>query len=142
METKNLFFKTITLLGNIVLYLLVLIFAYLTNNKFINLIIILILALTLAVIIRIIYFKTRPNKAKTDTWWLRIYNSSFPSVHAIRVVVLAYFLTISYPHFIIIILSWTLALLVCYSRTYLKKHDWIDISAGVLIGFLLSFLFL
>ncbi len=141
MNIKNIFFQTITLFGNIGFYLLVLIFTYIKTNKFMNLLIILIIALTLSVIIRIIYFKQRPNKAKTDTWWLRIYNSSFPSVHAIRVVVLAYFFTISYPHFIIIIFSWTLAIIVCYSRTYLKKHDWIDVSAGVLIGFLLSFLF-
>jgi membrane-associated phospholipid phosphatase len=139
---KKTLFQSITFLGNIVFYLIILIFAYLTKNNFLNLLIILIIGLSLAVIIRIIYFKPRPNKAKTNTLWLRIYNSSFPSVHAMRATILAYFFIISYPNFIIIISSVTLAALVCYSRIYLKKHDYKDILAGILIGLLLSFFFL
>jgi membrane-associated phospholipid phosphatase len=142
MDIIKSFFKSITLLGNIAFYIIILLFAYLTNNSFLKLLIALIIALTLAVLIRIVYFKPRPNKAKTNTLWLRLYNSSFPSVHAIRAVILAYFFIQTYPHAIIIISSITLALLVCYSRIYLKKHDWVDISAGILIGVLLSLLLL
>jgi undecaprenyl-diphosphatase len=142
MDITKLFFQSITLLGNIAFYIFILIFAYLTNKGFLNLLVTLIIALTLAILIRVVYFKPRPNKAKTNTLWLRLYNSSFPSVHAMRVTILAYFFIQTYTLVIITILSITLALLVCYSRIYLKKHDLKDILAGILIGILLSLMIL
>ena len=112
-------------------------FFYITKKQALDLLIILIICLTIATLIRIVYFKPRPNKARTDTLWLRLYNSSFPSVHAMRAMILAYFFTLNYSHIITITMSWILAILVCYSRIYLKKHDLKDIIAGAIIGFLL-----
>jgi membrane-associated phospholipid phosphatase len=98
-----------------------------------------IISLLLAGIIRIVYFKERPNKARHDTLFLRIYNSSFPSVHAMRAFILAFFFSQHYFSWILLIVTVSLAILVGYSRIFLKKHDFIDVIVGSILGIILAF---
>jgi len=58
--------------------------------------------------------------------------SSFPSVHAGRVVSIGAMFNGIFPELLgLIILTGGFVL---YSRIYLKKHDWVDIFGGVVLG--------
>ena len=93
-------------------------------------------------IIRIFYFKERPKKIKYNNFFMKIYAASFPSVHATRIVILAYFFSKIYTNIIFIALLWALVLIVCYSRVHLKYHYKEDVIVGALLGLLLSVLIL
>ena len=140
--TKNIF-KIITFFGNIIFSIFIIVLLYfLDKQKSYQLFVLVLISTIIAGIIRIIYFKKRPDNSPTNNLWLRLYNSSFPSIHAMRSIILAYLLSGIYPKIIFIIIFWILALLICYSRIYLKKHDFIDVLFGALIGLLLAFIVL
>ena len=73
---------------------------------------------------------------------MKIDASSFPSVHSMRAIFMAIIISkfFANPIMIIFLLLW--ALIVSYSRVYIKKHYWIDIIVGLIIGILLAFLLL
>ncbi len=94
----------------------------------------LVLILLICIIIRLLYYKDRPRKQPHHNLIERIDASSFPSMHTAR----AFFLPIIFWHItpqvsfkIVLIL---LTITVTYSRIYLQKHDWIDVSAGAILG--------
>lgn len=92
------------------------------------------------ILVRTFYFKDRPNKREFSNYFEKMEASSFPSLHSARVVftaaVFARFIADKNATIFLVIL----AALVCYSRIYMKKHDWWDISFGVLLGLLTSWL--
>jgi len=142
MDLIKSFFKLITFFGSIYFFILFLILMFFVDKfKILSLLLSFVIGLFIVVVIRILYFKERPDKSKTNNLWLRIYNSSFPSVHAMRAILLAYFLSVLYFN-MFLILFWLFALIICYSRIYLKKHYFIDVFVGALIGLLLSIIML
>jgi membrane-associated phospholipid phosphatase len=95
------------------------------------------------VIIRIFYFKDRPNKMAYKNFMEKIDASSFPSVHGARITFIFIFLTLNMlKSFFLVFLSFIVVLLVIYSRIYLKKHYFIDLLGGIILGlfaYLISF---
>ena len=140
MGMKKIIWKFISFFGSIypfiIFNLIVLIF---NKDSALKLFILLVLSLVVAALIRLVYFKQRPDRSRTNNIWLRIYNSSFPSVHAMRAVILSYFLS---QINIFLSIFWILGFLVCYSRIYLKKHYFSDVVVGAIIGLILCMIIL
>jgi membrane-associated phospholipid phosphatase len=90
---------------------------------------------------RLAYFKPRPGMKKKSygTYYERIDNSSFPSIHAARAALIsaALFTKLSLLLPLLIVVTF----LVCVGRIYFKRHDFIDITAGTALGLALGFLF-
>ena len=130
--------RDITALGSITLYgLFLLLFLSVQEYKLVLLLIFgLAISYIISISIRLIYFKNRPNKQKHNNWIERLDASSFPSIHASRIVFVAMVFIFKFNS-VYTTLFWILvSLLVMYSRYHLKKHDWIDLSAGALLGIL------
>jgi len=66
-------------------------------------------------------------------------NSSFPSIHAARSVMISIAIYAKAPATFPLLALMVLA--VCASRIYFRRHDIIDIFAGLILGFILGFLF-
>jgi undecaprenyl-diphosphatase len=140
----KLFLKPITFLGSIYffIFIVILTFFFLNQNYSLKLFLALLLTWTVTFLIRFFYFKRRPNKKTYKNLFQKLYNSSFPSVHAARAVILAYFFSKIFFNIIFMAGFWLIALLICYSRIYLKHHYLIDVIGGALLGFLISVLIL
>jgi membrane-associated phospholipid phosphatase len=134
------FWKIISFFGGIIISCMVLILMFFLDlGLFYKLLFIYLISHLIVVFIKLFYFKARPLKVKYKNIFMKIYASSFPSLHAIRVFILAYFLTLYYFN-LFFIFYWILAFLVCYSRIILKKHYFIDVLVGGILGLVLSFI--
>ena len=95
----------------------------------------LILLYVIVSIIRLFYFKKRPDSQKFSGFLTKIDASSFPSMHAARSTVLAsvvwQLFSFSWSAGIILGLF---VLLTGFSRVYGKRHYWSDVIAGWIIG--------
>ena len=94
----------------------------------------LIFTYAIVIIIRTLYYRDRPNKQEYKNWVERMDASSFPSLHTAR----AFFLALMLSHFFnqkyATIFFIFLACLISGTRIYMKKHDWIDVLGGVVLG--------
>lgn len=90
--------------------------------------------LIVTVLIRILYFKNRPKKQSFRNFIEKMEASSFPSWHSTRAIFLALIFGTVIGSRIAMLILIIIALLVAYSRIYLKKHDWMDILAGIVLG--------
>lgn len=91
----------------------------------------------IAFIIRIFYFKDRPNKEQYTNLITKIDASSFPSVHSARAVFTALVLSSFFANNYLTAIFIIVALLTCYSRILIKKHFLIDVIAGIILGIIL-----
>ena len=91
--------------------------------------------------IRLVYFKPRPGmpRKKYTAIYERIDNSSFPSIHAARSVMISFALISKMPIFTPI--AALLIVAVCLSRLHFRRHDAKDLAVGLLIGYVLSLVF-
>lgn len=136
---RDSFFKQITHLGSITIVsvlLMVFIIFYFEASK--KILISMIVVNLIAYIIKIFFFKPRPEKQPTNTFLERIDASSFPSVHVIRMTTLVFWIFIFFNNIYFEILSLILGILVAYSRIYLKKHYLIDIIGGIIIALIVN----
>ena len=135
-NTRTFFFNIITLLGGTYFYGLLLIFALLLSQPglFIKLLWGFAVTLFITVAIRAFYFKPRPEPMKHHNFIQKINASSFPSWHASRTVFMTLLFYSFFPKGILLLILSFLTILVFYSRIYLKKHDWNDITGGVFVG--------
>lgn len=136
---KNDFFRDITSLGSLWFYVIFMIF-FLILNDYSSLKVLLsgfILIYLAVMIIRSLYFKNRPKKYPYNNLIEKLDASSFPSMHAMRTGFLTSFFIEHFKNSLISILLIVLALIILYSRTYLKKHDWKDVLTGVVLGVLI-----
>jgi len=129
------FFRDITALGGLAASIL-LILLFITSPLLIPLIAGSILTAGIVVLARIFYFKERPKKEKYGNFLERIDASSFPSLHTARIVFLAIIFSVHFANQYLTILCAVVAVLVAYSRIYLRKHDWIDVICGAAVGML------
>lgn len=90
--------------------------------------------------IKLLVFKNRPKKMKYKEIWEKFEASSFPSIHAARVVFLALVLCSRFNNNALSAVLFAVAALVMYSRIYLKKHYWGDVIGGLLIGIVIYYL--
>ncbi len=94
----------------------------------------LVFAYFITAIIRIIYYKDRPEKMVYKNILEKIDASSFPSLHSWRIILISVLMSFYYKSVYLIIFLSILSFLVLFSRYYLKKHYLVDIIAGACFG--------
>ena len=138
---KNDFFRDITSFGSLWFYIILIIFFLVLKDYAVlkRLLTGFILIYLIAILIRSLFFKNRPKKYPYGNLIEKLDASSFPSLHAARTFFLAIFFIEYFKNNLMSMLLIILALIVLYSRTYLKKHDWKDVTAGAVFGTLVYF---
>jgi len=139
---KNLveiFFKQITELGSLTVIAVIIIFTYFLDVQLaLKLFIGMLAATIISMIIKVLFFRPRPKKQKINTIIDRLDASSFPSVHSARITILMFLLIAYSGNLILRIFLAVIGLLVAYSRIYLKRHYYIDVIGGIILGVLIS----
>lgn len=134
------FFRDITTFGGFAFYCLIMLLTLIFQEftLLFKLLFGIIFTTLVIVLIRTFYFKNRPNQQEYDNFIDKIDASSFPSWHTAKIVflvlVFSNFFQNNYPYFTLFL--FLAALLVAYSRIYLKKHDWKDVLGGIILGML------
>lgn len=131
------FFNDITSLGGSFLYALFALIFLLSNQVivFYKLFIGFVLVYIICGTVKLFYFKKRPNNQILFKGIIgKIYSGSFPSIHSARAFLLASILSDYFVNFRLTLFLFSLAAIVSYSRVYVKKHRYVDIVFGCLIG--------
>ena len=84
--------------------------------------------------IRQFYFKERPKKEAYVGWLQRIYASTFPSMHAMRVWFLVTVFGLYFADTVLVGIFLVVGGAVSYSRVVLEKHYYVDVIAGAMLG--------
>ena len=84
-------------------------------------------------LIKIFFFKPRPNPMEYNNLIEKVLAGSFPSLHSTRTFVLFLF-ALYFTNYYVAFGFFLFWLLIAYSRVYLKKHFWIDICGGVVLA--------
>jgi len=142
----NTIMRDITTFGGIVFFGFVMLLAVGFGEKrlLLSLFFGLIFSLAITVVIRLFYFKNRPSKQTYRNLIEKIDASSFPSWHSARAVFLCLLFVSYFNNNLLSVFLVVFAALVLYSRVYLRKHDWIDVIGGIVLGvvtYLVTFLF-
>jgi len=104
------------------------------GKPFYTLIIALVINEALGTLIKVIFPKERPNGQKYNNLLEKIDAGSFPSLHSARIT-LVYLTLFSYADNLIMkILFLAIIVIVMLSRVNLKKHFWVDVLAGFVMG--------
>ncbi len=138
----NIFFRDITAGGSLVFHLFLLLFIITLgkNDLFGQLLFSLFFTGMITVIVRMFYFKDRPQKQEFENLFERIDASSFPSLHTARTVAMVLILLDYMQNNGVTVFLLGFSALVIYSRVYLKKHDWEDVAGGIILGVVTFFL--
>ncbi len=129
-------FTAITALGSAYFYGILAIFLLLLgkNKTAFHLVIGLIICYSFVLILRIFYFKERPNKEEHFNFFTRINASSFPSLHSLSSAYTATVLSNSFNNAKLTVFFYAIVLSISFSRVYLKKHYIFDVLVGLIIG--------
>lgn len=137
----DVIFRDITSLGGLSFFIFLLAFLLILQQAlFMQLLAGFLLTFAVVVLIRTFYFKHRPARKEYSNYFEKIEASSFPSLHAARIVFLAILFSAYFANQGLAILYTVIAALVSYSRIYLQKHDWWDVAGGVVVGVLTYFI--
>lgn len=131
---KYEFFRDFSGLGN-PLILLLIVYLFFGWKIFIDALIGLLFIEIVGNVIKLTFFKSRPNDQKYSNLYEKSLASSFPSLHVARIAYIL-FLTLNVFSTANIIDAIVIFLLVAYSRIFLKKHFLIDLLGGVLLAFI------
>jgi membrane-associated phospholipid phosphatase len=135
---KELLFDATALGGLVVFGSIIVVSAVLAKPLAIQLFAGLIFCMILSYAIRAIYFRQRPDKSKVITWYDRLTQSSFPSLHSMRSITLGLLLANYFNNRYLWVFFPALILLVLYTRFALKRHYTSDIIAGAVGGIIIS----
>ena len=137
-------FKAVTALGTAYFYGLLVIFLLLLDKKQIALHLIagLVACYLFVFMIRVFYFKERPKKENHFNLFIKINAASFPSLHSLSSVYVATVISKFIANIKITIFFYSVALLIAYSRIYLKKHYFFDVLSGLILGVTASLIYL
>lgn len=132
----SILFRDLTTFGGAIFYVLIVLIAFAFDQVIlaVHLILGFVISLAIVVPIRLLYFKNRPQKQTYSNFLERIDAASFPSWHTARAVFMALTVIFYFNNTFLTVISSILALLVCYSRIYLQKHDWMDVLGGVMLA--------
>lgn len=132
--------KSLSELGSIYGYLFLMFMVYSFGNSrlFLMLLSSLVLSYIIAVTIRVIYFKDRPSKEKYNNILEKIDASSFPSIHAMRSSIVFALFTLYFNDVFLAVMFFITSLMISISRYKIKKHYWLDIIIGYLIGLIIA----
>ena len=135
-KIKKYHFRDITSLGSFSITSLILLLVLILEKYvlFYKLLFGSIFTLGSVVAIRTFYFKNRPRKENHTNFIEKLEASSFPSLHTARIVFLALILSFHLNKIYATIFFIFVALITMYSRVYLKKHDWVDLTGGIILG--------
>jgi undecaprenyl-diphosphatase len=95
-------------------------------------------------LVKYFFFRPRPEPMKWKTWWEKIEASTFPSIHSSRAGLMAVWVMSqstylsSFQQVVVLMIM----LLVALSRVVLKKHFYIDIICGLVIGAIIGGIFI
>lgn len=130
---KNEMIRDITSLGNLGILIVISLIILGVNKTSITVLIILFILELIGNIIKLIFFKERPKKRLYNNITERITAASFPSLHTTRSTYILcsiyYFTTINSKYLLLALIP-----LVLISRVLLKKHDYIDVISGFILG--------
>ncbi|HLC58744.1 MAG TPA: phosphatase PAP2 family protein [Candidatus Nanoarchaeia archaeon] len=126
--------KEITLFGSTTFYIFLLILSFFDFDIFIFLLLGFIITFGIALIIRLLYFKKRPLKQTYANFIEKVDASSFPSLHVARSIFLTLVIHKFFNNYFLSIFFLIIAILVAFSRIYLKKHDIYDVLGGLVLG--------
>ena len=126
----------VTIFGSFVFYgfLTVFMLGLEEYNLALQLIIAFVISFALTLGIRLFYHKERPKKQRYKNLMERLDAASFPSLHSMRATIMLSLFVLHYRSIIIAAIFAFLALIICVSRYYLKKHHVSDILVGALLG--------
>ncbi|HLC61803.1 MAG TPA: phosphatase PAP2 family protein [Candidatus Nanoarchaeia archaeon] len=138
---KRDFFRDISALGSLIFYVLLMMLFFALNDyaSLGTLFVGVILMYLFTIIIRLVYFKNRPDKFAYRNVIEKIDAASFPSLHAARTGFLSVFFAYYFNNISISVILAVLALGILFSRVYLRKHDFMDVLAGAVLGVLAYF---
>lgn len=132
-------FKQITELGSMTLITVFAIFFIFFNQELaIRTILGIVGVVIISYAIKMLFFKNRPIKQSTETFIEKVDASSFPSVHAARTTVIAFWLIMYFNNIYLRAFITLIWVLVIYSRVYLKKHYWSDVIGGTIIALIIN----
>jgi len=139
---KDELWQDIKGLSGIPMFVVVILVSFLIGMQklAVQLIIGLMLAYAITTIVRLLYFKRRPDGEAYKNIIQKIDASSFPSLHAMRAAVLATILGISFSNRWLTILFALCAVGVAVSRVITKRHYTFDVIAGLIIGIAVGWL--
>lgn len=130
-------FRDITTLGSLPFISSTILILILINFKSALIIFIgLILIEAIGALIKIIFYKKRPNHQSYSNIIEKIDSGSFPSIHSARSILIALAISLLLSSGIIVGFMFLCVFLVGVSRVYLKKHFIVDIIGGYIFGFL------
>jgi len=128
--------EDISALGALPFFLITMPILYLIGQKIfaLQLLLGIFLSHVITELIRLIYYKDRPQPRKHNSLLERIDASSFPSLHSVRAMVFFVISVFNLRSTIAIIILMIYLFSIFFSRHYLKKHFFIDIFIGAIIG--------
>lgn len=136
----NDWFRDFTSLGNPILLIFVP-FIFLGNSKLFHyLLLALLINEIFCSLIKIIFPKKRPTEQTYKNIIEKIDAGSFPSIHASRITIVYLTLFSNTENLAIKTVFLSVIVLVFFSRVKLKKHFWIDVLGGFVIGGLIWYL--
>jgi len=146
----GILFRIISFIGSFPVYLLAAFFFYFGTPLFLQLIIAFLISSTVIWLLRLVFTGKRPDvhsfegaiaskygrgvARKFIEHYKEIESRSFASSHVARVISFGYILYIADSDVNTAIMFLGLALLVGYSRLYLKRHKMFDLIIGAIIG--------
>jgi len=138
----DVLFRDITALGSFVFHIILLLFLTTIekNDLFTQLLFSLFFTLIVTIVVRLFYFKDRPQKQDYGNIFEKIDASSFPSLHTARTVALVLIVLNYLQNNTATVFLIFFSALVIYSRIYLEKHDWEDVAGGIILGVATFFL--
>lgn len=99
-----------------------------------------VLSFAIAALLRLLFFRRRPDKTKYHNALEKIDASSFPSLHATRAFLFVMILWPFFHNIIIGLLLVCFALTTCVIRVVSKRHYVSDVVAGAILGIVLGIL--
>jgi undecaprenyl-diphosphatase len=131
-----------TALGGNAVYAIVALMFFLTGDTetFVYLALALIMLYAIISIVRLFFFRTRPDKQKYSGFFTKIDAGSFPSLHSARATVLAIVTGTAFPDIAIRAVLALGVLAVVVTRVVLKRHYISDVIAGVALGGIVAWL--
>jgi membrane-associated phospholipid phosphatase len=131
-----------TALGGLAVYGIASLFFLLAGNVgvFVQLVAGLVLLSFVTAIVRLLFFRKRPDRQGYRSLIGRIDASSFPSIHATRATVLAIVLAQFFVQPLVRLLLVLCVLAVAITRVLLRRHYVTDVVGGLVVGGLVGWL--
>lgn len=126
-------------LGGLPIYLLTTFAFYLTDYKEAALVLLLglIIGYALAIVLRLLFWRRRPDKESYHNLISKIDAGSFPSLHSMRVAMLATVIMMRFQSIVSYLIFGAAALSVLVLRVTERRHYPRDVIAGAILGVLI-----